>query len=327
MKRRAFCHAVAAVPLVASMRVSAQSRPPTVRVAWASIERASTTSPYLAAFRAGMREVGYSEGSNLTLDAWWGEGTAARLQEQVDAIVRSQPTVIVAQGGLALQPLLAAEVKIPIVFGVSVDPVEAKIAQSYARPGGNATGMTFFALDLVGKRLQIMREALPHIRRVALLADPQHPGQNLELAAAQAAGSALGLQLSFFPVHSEAELEAALAAIASGGYDAILAFADGFTQSYAGRIAAFSLDRRIPAVDGWSPFARQGNLMIYGPVLEDCYRRLAVYVDKIARGARPGDLPIELPTKVELVINLRTAKALNLVIPPAVLQRADEIIQ
>jgi putative ABC transport system substrate-binding protein len=128
-------------------------------------------------------------------------------------------------------------------------------------------------------------------------------------------------------VHSDRELESALADIARDRYDAIMAFADGFTASYAGRIAAFSLQRRIPAVDGWSPFAREGNLMIYGPVLEECYRRLAVYVDKIAKGARPGELPIELPTKVELVINLKTAKAIGTAIPQSVLVRADQVIQ
>jgi putative ABC transport system substrate-binding protein len=273
-----------------------------------------------------MAELGYVEGRNLVIDSWWGDGSEASLAGQIDAIVRSRPDVIVAQGGLALHPLLVAKVKIPIVFGVSADPVEAKIARSYAHPGGNATGMSFFALDLVGKRLQIMTEALPAMKRVALLADPQHPGQHKELEVAQAAADRLGLQVRYFPVHSEAELDAALVEIARGRYDAILAFADGFTQSYAGRIAAFSLRERIPAVDGWSPFAYEGNLMIFGPVLEECYRRLAAYVDRIRKGARPGDLPIELPTKVELVINLTTAKAIGVRIPQSLLARADKVI-
>jgi putative ABC transport system substrate-binding protein len=308
------------------MRAEAQV-PQQLRVAWVSIERESSKSPYLEAFRGGMRELGYTEGKNLIIDKWWGDGSDEKLAQQIDAILQSQPTLILAQGGLALHPLMVAGVKVPIVFGVSVEPVDAKIAESFARPGGTATGMSFFALDLVGKRLQIMKEAMPTMKRVALLADPQHPGQHKELAAAQAAADNLGLQVGYFPVHSEAELDAALSDIARARYDAILAFADGFTQSFAGRIAAFSAQQRIPAVDGWSPFARQGNLMIYGPVLEDCYRRLAVYVDKIGKGARPGDLPIELPTKVELVINLKTAKALGLTIPQSLLLRADEVIE
>jgi putative ABC transport system substrate-binding protein len=274
-----------------------------------------------------MRELGYAEGRSLVIDPWWGEGTETNLARQIDAIVASRPHVIVAQGGLALHPLLVAHVSVPIVFGVSADPVIAGIAHSYGHPGGNATGMTFFALDLVGKQLQIRKEALPALKRVAALSDPQHPGQHEELTALQAAADKLGLQVRYFPVHSASDLEAELADIVRERYDAILAFADGFTQSYAGRIAAFSLQTRIPAVDGWSPFAREGNLMVFGPVLEDCYRRLAVYVDKIRKGAHPGDLPIELPTKVELVINLKTAEAIGVDIPPSLLVRADWVIK
>jgi putative ABC transport system substrate-binding protein len=135
------------------------------------------------------------------------------------------------------------------------------------------------------------------------------------------------MSVHYFPVRSGAELEAALAQIARGHDEAIVAFADAFTISFAARIAAFSIEHRIPAVDGWAPFARQGNLAIYGPVLDECYRRLAVYVDKIRKGAKPADLPVELPTKLELVINLKTAKAMDLAIPPPVLLRADEVIR
>jgi len=328
INRRSLCAALAfsALGMLAVLPLHAEVPPP-LRVAWTSIERPNPASPYLEAFRNGMRELGYTEGKDLFIDPWWGDGTEDRLAQQIDAIVRSRPDVIVAQGGLALHPLLVARVNIPIVFGISAEPVEARIAASFGHPGGNATGMSFFALDLVGKRMQIMKEALPAMKRVAVLADPQHPGQQKELAAAQAAAETLGLRVHYFPVHSGPELEAALANIARDRYDAILVFADGFTQSFAGRIAAFSLRQRIPAVDGWSPFAREGNLMIYGPVLEECYRRLAVYVDKIHKGAHAGDLPIELPTKIELVINLKTAKAIGVAIPQSLLLRADEVIR
>src|SRR5215831_6016390 len=325
MDRRSFCNALPFIPLALSSYALAQGVQP-LHVAWVSVERTGSRSPYLDAFRDGMRELGYVEGKNLVIDTWWGDGTEAKLQQQVDAIVRSTPDVIVAQGGLALHPLMVSDVKIPIVFGISADPVEAKVVESFAHPGGNATGMSFFALDLVGKRMQIMKEALPAIKRIALLANPQHPGEHKELAAARTAADGLALQVGYFPVQSESELGTALTDIARDRYDAILAFADGFTLSFAGRLAAFSLQQRIPAVDGWSPFARQGNFMIYGPVLEECYRRLAVYVDKIGKGARPGDLPIELPTKVELVINLTTAKALGINVPQSLLLRADELI-
>jgi putative ABC transport system substrate-binding protein len=326
MKRRSFCAAAVSIGVAIATRIHAQNRG-ALRVAWASIEPPNSRSPFFEAFRSGMRDLGYTEGTNLTIDRWWGDGSEEKLAAQVDGIVKSRPSVIVAQGGLALHPLIVAHVAAPIVFAISAEPVEARIAQTYARPGGNATGMTFFALDLVGKRMQIMKEALPALERVAVLADPEHPGQHKELDAAQVAADSLGLQVRYFPVSSEERLDSALADVAQNRYDAILAFADGFTQSFAARIAGFSARYRIPAVDGWSSFARQGNLLTYGPVLEDCYRRLADYVDRISKGANAGELPIELPTTVELVINLKTAQALGLTIPQSLLARANEVIQ
>jgi putative ABC transport system substrate-binding protein len=235
--------------------------------------------------------------------------------------------VIVAAGGLALNALIRAGLKTPIVFSISADPVEAKVVESFAHPGGNMTGISLFTLALVDKRMELLKEAVPGVRRVALIANPQHPGEQLELAAARTAAAKLRLTVRYFGPRSEAELDAALADIARARDDAIIAFADGFTMGFAGRIAAFSIRNRIPAVDGWAQFAHEGNLMIYGPVAEDVYRRLAGYVDKILKGAKPADLPVELPTKVELVINLRAAKALGLRIPQSLLVRADEVIQ
>ncbi len=242
-------------------------------------------------------------------------------------IVASRPDLIVAAGGLALFPLVRAGVKLPIVFSLSADPVDAKIVESYARPGGNMTGITLFTLALVGKRLEYLKELLPRTRRIALVANPQHAGEHRELAAAREAAGKLGLEVRYFPVNNAAALEAALADVARARDDAVVAFADGFTMGFAGRFAEFSLANRIPVVDGWAPFARAGNLMIYGPVLDEVYRRLAVYVDKIHKGAKPGELPIELPTKTELIVNAKTAKALGIAIPAGVLARADEVIQ
>ena len=273
-----------------------------------------------------MRELGYVEGRDLVIDTWWGEGSEERVEQLGGDIVRSQPDVIVTQG-IALFPMIRAGVKTPIVLSISADPVEAKVVESFARPGGNVTGISLFTLALVGKRMQLLQEALPGIKRVALIANPQHPGEQKERDAAQTAAAQLGLTVRYFPVRSEAELDAALEDIARARDEAIVAFADGFTMGFAGRIATFSMQSRIPAVDGWAPFARKGNLFIYGPVVEDVYRRLAVYVDKILKGAKPADLPVELPTKVELVINMKTAKALGLTIPQSLLVRADEVIQ
>jgi putative tryptophan/tyrosine transport system substrate-binding protein len=326
MRRRSFQRSLAALPLVAALSALAQPKR-SLRVAWVSTERKDLPSQNFAAFRDGLRELGYNEGRNLFIDAWWGEGSRDQVEKMVPDILRAQPDVLLASGGLALGALIRSGVQLPVVFSVSADPVEAKFVQSFARPGGHLTGVSLFTLALVGKRLELLKEILPGARRVALIANPQHPGESQELDAAKAAAFKLGLAVRYFPVRNEAELELAFADIAKQRDDAILAFADGFTMGFAARIAAFSLQHKIPAIDGWAQFAQQGNLLIYGPVIQEVHRRLAAYVDKIGKGAKPGELPVELPTKVELVINLKTAKAIGLTIPKAVLVRADEVIE
>jgi putative ABC transport system substrate-binding protein len=324
MRRRTFHHTLAAIPVCVALGAMAQSRP--LRVAWVSTERKERPSQNYAAFRTGMRELGYTEGRDLRIDAWWGEGSRDRVEKMVPEVLNAQPDVLLASGGLALSALIRTGVKLPIVFSVSADPVAAEFVQSFARPGGNMTGVSLFTLALVGKRLELLKEIVPSARRVALIANPQHPGEVQELDAAQGAAAKLGLAVRYFPVNGEAELDAAFADIARQRDDAIVAFADGFTMTFASRIAAFSLQHRIPAIDGWAEFAQQGNLLIYGPVIEEVHRRLAAFVDKIGRGAKPADLPVELPTKLELVVNMKTARAIGLAIPKAVLLRADQVI-
>ncbi len=326
MKRRTFCRALSLVPAAVALPGRAQSAS-MFRVAWVSTDQKNSPSPNFAAFREGMRDLRYVEGRDVVIDSWWGEGSEERVTSLAGDIVKTQPDVIVAAGGLALLSLMNAGVKTPMVFSISADPVEAKVAESYARPGGNVTGISLFTLALVGKKLQLLKETLPGIKRVAFLANTQHPGEHKERDASETAAKQLGLTPHYFPVRSEIELDAALKAIAAARDEAIVAFADGFMMGFAGRIAAASLQYRIPAIDGWAPFARAGNFMTYGPVLEDVYRRLATYVDKIHKGAKPADLPVELPTKVELVINVKTAKALGITVPQSLLLRADEVIQ
>ena len=241
--------------------------------------------------------------------------------------MRARPDVIVTGSGVAVLPMMRAGVKLPIVFVLSADPVEAKVVASFARPGGNLTGMSLFSIYLMGKRLELLKEAIPGLKRIAIIANPEHGGEPLELKAAQEAATSLGLSYRYFPVWSESNLEQALADIARGRDEAILAFADGFTMSFAERIAAFSVTNKIPAVSGWALFAQRGNLMSYGPIIDECYRRLAEYVDKIFKGAKPGELPVEQPTKFEVVINLKTAKTLGLTLPQSLLVRADEVIR
>lgn len=325
MNRRNACVTIATLPLTMALRGQAQPAG-LLRVAWVSTDRSTAVSPFLEAFRSGMRELGYVENKNLRIDAWWGEGSAERLQPMAAEIMSARPDVLLAQGA-ALGAILRAGVKTPIVFVISADPIAAKLVESYARPGGNATGISLFDLEPFTKRMQLLREVLPGVKRVAVLANPQHPGEQRELQVAQAGASELGMVLRYFPVRSEAELERALADIAGGRDESILAFADAFIMSYAERISAFSLKQRLPAISGWAVFAERGNVLTYGPVISDCYRRVASYVERIHKGANPADLPIELPTKLELVINLKSAKAIGLRIAPSLLVRADKVIE
>jgi putative ABC transport system substrate-binding protein len=326
MKRRTLCHVLGLPLLAVAQRVGAQPSP-AFRVAWVSLEQAHSSSPVFAAFRSGMAELGYVEGKNLVIDTWWGDGSAARLEQQRADILRARPDVIVAQGGVALGPMLHPSVDRPVLFSMSGDPVAAKIVASYAHPGGNATGITLFAAELTAKRMALLKEMLPGMRSIAVIANPRHAGAQRELLSAQEAAARLGLRLSHYPTQSVPELDAALEQIGKARSDAILVFADGFALQHADRIAAFSLRQRIPVVAGWAPFAQQGNLMAYGPEFADVYRRLASYADRIHKGARPGDLPVEQPSKFELIINLKTAKALGLTVPQSLQLQATEMIQ
>ncbi len=314
------CGLLALVPAHAAQPVVA------LRVAWVTMDRADSNSPMFAAFREGLASRGYVEGKDLFIEAWWGDGSEERLEKMAGDILRAQPNVIVAQGGSALSPLVRARVAKPIVFGMSADPVAAKVAASYGHPGGNVTGITLFGAELGGKRLALLQEIVPNIRRVAVVANAQHPGERQEWQSAQAAAAKLGLVLTHYPVRNNAELDAALATIAKSRIEAVVVFSDGLALDAAERIAAFSLQTRIPVVSGWAPFAERGNLITYGPEFTDVYRRLAGYVDRIYKGAKPGDLPIEQPTKFELVVNQRTASAIGLTIPQLLLLRADEVI-
>jgi putative ABC transport system substrate-binding protein len=280
-----------------------------------------------AAFREGLRDLGYVEGRNLIIDARWGEGSNERLEQLAVDLVKSKPDVIVTQGGPATHPVIRAGATMPVVFGYSGDPLEAGVVASLARPGRNFTGVTFLSFDLVGKRLELLKEVMPGLKRIAILANPQHPGEQGELRASQAAAKALGVSFQYFQAQNAAQLEDALAAILKSHSEAVDVFPDGLLMRSRERIAEFATKNRVPAISGWAEFAEGGNLMSYGPNLRDAYRRLATYVDKIVKGAKPADLPVELPTTVELVVNLKAAKALGVKIPQSILVRADRVIE
>lgn len=323
MDRRTACGVLLGL---GGMTAVAGAQPRMARVAWVSVDRPNPSSPSYVAFVRGMQELGWVDGRNLTYDLWWGEGSAATLKEAVPRILASRPDVAVAQGGLAAAALVDAKFPLPIVFTFSGDPVVGKMVDSFARPGGLRTGVTFFSLELVPKRFQILRDGLPRLERVAIVSSPLHAGEQQELGVATRAAESLRLAFEHYHATNVAELEAAFARIVRFRADAILAFADALTAGFGERFAAFSLKSRIPAISGWSSFAEQGNLMSYGPVLPEAYRRLATFVDRILKGAKPGDLPVEFPSRFELVINRRAARAMDLTVAPALLARADRLI-
>jgi putative ABC transport system substrate-binding protein len=302
------------------------------RVAWLGLGGADAPSPYVDALRNGLTELGWIEGRNLMLGLYWATG-----REDMEAAARkllaSDPEVVVTQELMTLA-LRAVKTDKPVVFGFSGDPVEIKLVQSWARPGTNYTGMTYLALELVGKRIELLKEWLPQTQRVAVLARPQHPGDHLERQATEVVVAKLGMQLSYFPYTAPSlpardfgELDAAFRAIVQDRCDALVVFPDSAMYEISDRIAKFAVEAKLPSVSGWTPFAHKGLLMTYGPNVRELYRSLAGYVDRILRGANPAELPVEIPTKLFLALNAKTANALGLTIPPTLLARADEVIE
>jgi putative ABC transport system substrate-binding protein len=313
--------------LAAPLLADAQPARKTARVGWLGwigTPEGSPRSVPLEGLRSGLRDRGWVEGENLVLDVRTGEGGQAR--DLAAELVRSKVDVIVAQGPMVFGARAVAG-SIPVVFGINGDPVEAGLVASLSRPGANLTGITALALELAGKRLQLLREAVPGVTRIAVLANASHPGSQAELRETQAAARRLGLSLQYVPVHSARDFDAAFEAITRGHAEAVVAFPDTLINRQAKAIAEFAGRRRIPAVSGWAEFAAAGNLMSYGPNLREFYRHMAVYVDKLLKGARPADLPVEQPTRFDLVINVKAARALGLSIAPSLLVQANDIIE
>ena len=302
-------------------------------IAWLGLGHAGTPSPYLDSLRTGLRELGWVEGRNLKIVAFWATG-----QEDMEGVARevlaSDPDVVVTQELMAIAMRNLKSPK-PVVFGFSGDPVDGKLVESWARPGTNFTGMSYLAIELVGKRIELLKEWLPQTRRIAILARPQHPGAHLEQQATEVVVKKLGIDFSYFPYQSQSflpardlsELGTAFRSILQDRCDAMVVFPDSAMYEVSDRIAQFALEAKLPSVSGWSPFAQKGLLMTYGPNVRELYRTLARYTDRILKGAKPADLPVEVPAKFYLAINQKTAKSLGLEIPPTLLTRADEVFE
>jgi ABC-type uncharacterized transport system substrate-binding protein len=277
-------------------------------------------------FKEAMQALGYRE-AELSIESRYAEGDTQRLPGLATELVRTSPEILVTGSAAAAVAAKQATSSIPIVTIFTADPVGSGLAASLARPGGNLTGLSNIMEDTAGKELELLKTAAPNSTRIAILTNPGNPAHPKELQGAREAAATLGADLVLVEVRAPGEMDNAFAEIKGASVDALVVLADPLFTGQATPIADFAVKQKLPAIYGLREHVRAGGLMSYGPDLKDSYRRAALYVDKILKGAKPADLPIEQPTKVELVINIKTAKALGLAIPQSLLARADEIIE
>ena len=279
------------------------------------------------AFRDGLVALGRDSGRDVLIEQRAAPENAAAYERMAKELVGERVDVVVVSG-VATRPTIAAlKDRLPVVFGYSGDPVEAGLVESLSRPGRNSTGVSMLALELVGKRISLLREVMPKLKRIAVLANPAHSGQRAEFREASAAAERLGLEMKFFPVRTAADFDSAFNAIVQARIEAMDFFPDSLVINQRKLVAEFSTRERKPAISGWGVFAADGNVMAYGPNLEQAFRQVATHVDRILRGAPAASLPVEYPTRVEFIVNQRAARAIGLVIPQSVLLRADRVIE
>jgi putative ABC transport system substrate-binding protein len=325
MNRRSFIGMMAGGLLVAPLVAEAQqtAKLPTIGLLAASTP--STDGHRIAAFSQRLRELGWTEGRNIAFEYRWAEGRSARFAELAAELVRLKVDVIVTWG----TPIYAAKQAtsvIPIVFPVAGDPVGTGLVASLARPGGNLTGFSTQHSEMQIKRLEILRQIVPNLRRLAIMGNIGTPGAVVAMRELREMAPTLGLQVTVSEVRQAEDLAPAFQTL-KGRADALLVYPDVLFNKNRDRVAALALDARMPTMHGFREPVEAGGLLYYGPDYLELFRGTADYVDKILHGAKPADLPVEQPTKFELVINLKTAKALGLTIPPSLLQRADQVIE
>ena len=328
MNRRAFLSALSGSLLAAPLAAEAQQAGKVYRIGILTNKASDPADRHLwQAFRLGLREHGWIEGENIVLEYRWTEGDLARLPELVADLVRLKVDLIVARASAWVQPAKEATSSIPIVFLIHADPVGTGHVASLARPGGNITGLAALMTDLAPKELELLSTVVPVAKRIAVLWNPDTPSHPPALKAVEKAGSRVRVQLQAFGARTPGELEGAFAAMARARAQAVLVLGNPLFLGERQRVAELAIKHRLPTMSNLKEIAEAGGLMSYGPDFADLHRRGAVYVDKILKGAKPADLPVEQATKFEFVINLKTAKALGLTIPPSLLQRADQVIE
>jgi putative tryptophan/tyrosine transport system substrate-binding protein len=286
---------------------------------------ASAWSPWTAAFVQRLRELGWIEDRTIAITYRWSEGRPERIAEIAAEFVRLKVDVIVSNA-IAVPTLMQATEVIPIVFALGLDPVGAGVVASLARPGGNVTGLSSQSADLASKRLELLREVLPRLRRLAIIGNVDFPQGVLEMAEVQAVARGLGIEVAPLEIRRAEDIAPAFEALKAQA-DALYIVGDALVNANRTRIMTFSLSARLPTIFNDRSFVQAGGLMSYGPNFSDLFRRTAELVDKVLRGTKPGDIPVEQPSRFELVINLTTAKAIDLTLPESFLLRADEVIE
>ncbi|MEJ8824761.1 ABC transporter substrate-binding protein [Variovorax humicola] len=327
MKRRTVLGTAFALALMQNSARALASNDKVLRLGWVTAQAAASLAPVVAALRASLAQLGYIEGRNLAIEFKYGNDSVERVPELVAELQRMPVDILLAQGGPAVNVVGNIPLNVPVAYVFSGDPVSAGFAKSLAHPDSNMTGLTLLAAEINGKLLEILREMVPALRDVAIVANPEHAGSQIEREYTDGAARKLGLQVQYFPVRTRDELASSLEAMAASPARALSIFSDSFAVANRRQIIDFATARKMPVMSGWPVFADSGALCTYGPRLVDSYARLASYVDRIAKGAKPADLPIERPTTFELVLNLKTASAIGLTIPPSLLVRADRLIQ
>src|SRR5919109_873090 len=327
MRKRFFGFALCATLFALSYSASAQQPAKVPRIGFLSATPASGIPDRIEAFRQGLRELGYLEGKNIYIEYRWAEGKIDRLSELAAELVRLNVNVIVAAGPQATRRVKEATSTIPIVMGFHNDPIGSGAVASLARPGGNVTGLSTLAPEISGKQLELLKEIVPKLSRVAILGNSTDPGNSQVLKETERAAVALGVQNLYLDVRSPEDIEVAFRMASKARADAVLALASFLLTSQRKQLVGLAMKTRLPSIYDRQEFVEDGGLMSYSVSSTDLFRRTATYVDKILKGAKPADLPVEQPTKFELVINLKTAKQIGVTIPPNVLFRADKVIK
>ncbi len=313
--------------LAAPFAVAAQQAPKTAKIGWLNPATPAAIEHLVEAFRKGLRELGHVEGKTFVLEFRHADASADRLPDLARELVSLKVDVIVVAGDSAIAAAKQQTQTIPIVMAASTDPLGTGFVASLARPGGNVTGLSNISPELSGKRLELLKEAVPGLSRVAFLWNPDVRGAVLDYNRAEGAARSLRLQLQSFEAARTADLDRAFLAMTQQHAQAlIVASPNPVTFSNRGRIASFALKNRLPSMYANRDYVDAGGLISYGPSVPDLFRRAAIFVDRILKGAKPADLAVEQPTKFELVVSLKTAKGLGLTIPPPLLQRADQVI-